>query len=85
MEIKKYERSLQTLLSSAGRSRVLARLTSLAQVGELARRIILLAFHDHIGLFNSTPDNNGQKVLCSSGFNLHNYKWALSIQLKRPQ
>ena len=38
-EIKIYERSLQALLSSAPRSRVLARLTSLAQMAELARRL----------------------------------------------
>ena len=42
-----YERSLQALLSSAprgfaARSRVLARLVSLAQIGELARRLRLL-------------------------------------------
>ena len=34
------ERSLQALLSSASRSCVLARLTSLAQIGELARRLV---------------------------------------------
>ena len=39
MEMKIYERSLQALLSSAPRSRVLARLASLAQIGELARRL----------------------------------------------
>ena len=39
VEMKIYERSLQALLSSAPRSRVLARLTSLAQIGELARRL----------------------------------------------
>ena len=37
--MKIYERSLQALLSSAPRSRVLARLASLAQIGELARRL----------------------------------------------
>ena len=44
VQMKFYERSLQTLLSSApcdfaARSRVLARLASLAQIGELARRL----------------------------------------------
>ena len=39
MEMKIYERWLQALLSSAPRSRVLARLASLAQIGELARRL----------------------------------------------
>ena len=43
VQMKFYERSLQALLFSAprgfaARSRVLARLTSLAQIGELARR-----------------------------------------------
>ena len=37
--MKIYERWLQALLSSAPRSRVLARLASLAQIGELARRL----------------------------------------------
>ena len=37
VEMKIYERSLQSLLSSAPRARVLARLALLAQVGELAR------------------------------------------------
>ena len=41
MEMKIYERSLQALLSSAPRSRVIARLASLAQIGELARRLNL--------------------------------------------
>ena len=36
VEMKIYERSLQALLSSAPRSRVLSRLASLAQIGELA-------------------------------------------------
>ena len=40
VEMKIYERSLQALLSSAPRSRVLARLASLAQIGELARRLV---------------------------------------------
>ena len=44
VQMKFYERSLQALLSSAprgfaARSRVLARLASLAQIGELARRL----------------------------------------------
>ena len=39
MEMKIYERSLQALLSSAPRSRVLARLALLAKIGELARRL----------------------------------------------
>ena len=44
VEMKIYERSLQALLSSAprgfaARSRVLARLASLVQIGELARRL----------------------------------------------
>ena len=39
MEMKIYERSLQALLSSAPRSPVLARLASLTQIGELARRL----------------------------------------------
>ena len=38
VEMKIYERSLQALLSSAPRSRVLARL---AQIGELARRLFI--------------------------------------------
>ena len=42
MEMKIYKRSLQALLSSAPRSRFLARLASLAQIGELARRLKLL-------------------------------------------
>ena len=41
MEMKIYERSLQALLSSALRSRILARLTSLAQIGELSRRLVI--------------------------------------------
>ena len=41
VEMKIYERSLQALLSSAPRSRVLARLASLVQIGELARRLII--------------------------------------------
>ena len=40
VEMKIYERSLQALLSSAPRSRVLARLTSLAHIGKLARRLL---------------------------------------------
>ena len=45
VQMKFYERSLQALLSSAprgfaARSRVLASLASLAQIGELARRLI---------------------------------------------
>ena len=45
VQMKFYERSLQALLSSAprgfaARSRVLARLVSLAQIGELARRLL---------------------------------------------
>ena len=43
MEMKIYERWLQALLSSAPRSRVLARLASLAQIGELARRLIFVS------------------------------------------
>ena len=39
VEMKIYERSLQALLSSTPRSRVLARLASLTQIGELARRV----------------------------------------------
>ena len=44
VQMKFYDRSLQALLSSAprgfaARSRVLARLVSLAQIGELARRL----------------------------------------------
>ena len=39
MEMKIYERSLQALLSSAPRSRVLARHALLAKIGELARRL----------------------------------------------
>ena len=44
VQMKFYERSLQALLSSAprgfaARSRVLARLAFLAQIGELARRL----------------------------------------------
>ena len=37
--MKIYERSLQVLLSSAPRSRVLARLALLAKIGEFARRL----------------------------------------------
>ena len=45
VQTKFYERSLQALLSSAprgfaARSRVLARLASLAKIGELARRLL---------------------------------------------
>ena len=45
VQMKFYERSLQALLSSAprgfaARSRVLARLASLAQIGELVRRLL---------------------------------------------
>ena len=39
VEMKIYERWLQALFSSAPRSRVLARLALLAQIGELARRL----------------------------------------------
>ena len=39
--MKIYERSLQALLSSAPRSRIIARLASLAQIAELARRLNL--------------------------------------------
>ena len=39
VEMKIFERSLQALLSSAPCSRVLARLTLLAQIRELARRL----------------------------------------------
>ena len=39
MEMKIYETWLQALLSSAPRSRVLAKLASLAQIGELVRRL----------------------------------------------
>ena len=39
LKMKIYERSLQALLSSAPRSRVLARFASLAQIGELTRRL----------------------------------------------
>ena len=42
VEMKIYERSLQALLSSAPRSRVLARLATLAQIGELARRLVTI-------------------------------------------
>ena len=44
MEMKIYERSLQALLSAAPRSRVLARLASLAQIGELAGRLSWFLF-----------------------------------------
>ena len=44
--MKIYERSLQALLSSALRSRVFARLASLAQIGELARRLIVSGRQD---------------------------------------
>ena len=37
--MKIYERSLQALISSAPRTHVLAKLASLAQIGELARRL----------------------------------------------
>ena len=43
--MKIYERWLQALLSSAPRSRVLARLASLAQIGELARRLDIGHLH----------------------------------------
>ena len=39
LKMKIYERSLQALLSSAPRSRVLARFASPAQIGELTRRL----------------------------------------------
>ena len=50
VQMKFYERSLQALLSSAprgfaARSRVLERLASLAQIGELARVLILWHWH----------------------------------------
>ena len=46
LKMKFYERSLQALLSSAPRSfaacsRILVRLASLAQIGELARRLLV--------------------------------------------
>jgi len=50
---KIYERSLQALLSSARRSRVLARLASLTQIGELARRL-----HTELKIVHT----NGNKV-----------------------
>ena len=43
VEMKIYERSLQALLSSAPRSRVLARLASLAQIGEGVNEVNRLA------------------------------------------
>ena len=49
--MKIYERSLQALLSSAPRSRGLARLTSLAQIGELAHRLMRALF----GISNIFP------------------------------
>ena len=39
MEMKIFKRWLQALLSSVLRSRVFVRLASLAQIGELARRL----------------------------------------------
>ena len=45
VEMKIYERSLQALLSSAPCSRVLARLASLVQIGELARRLFASVFN----------------------------------------
>ena len=45
--MKIYERWLQALLSSAPRSRVLARLASLAQIGELARRLMAINTQYH--------------------------------------
>ena len=43
--MKIYERWLQALLSSAPRLRVLARLASLAQIGELARRLVAVSLN----------------------------------------
>ena len=53
VEMKIYERSLQALLSSVPRSRVLARLASLAQIGELAPRLSLHMCKElcHVTLF----------------------------------
>ena len=48
VEMKIYERSLQALLASAPRSRVLARLASLAQIGELARRLSAHLYTSHL-------------------------------------
>jgi len=50
--MKFYERSLQALLFSAPRgfaahSRVLARVASLAQIGELARRLVFFFVNKH--------------------------------------
>ena len=42
MKIYERSRSLQALLSSSPYSRVLARLASLAQTGELARRLLFV-------------------------------------------
>ena len=50
VKMKIYERWLQALLSSALRSRVLARLASLAQTGELARRLsrsVIILVNNH--------------------------------------
>ena len=54
VEMKIYERSLQALLSSVPRSRVLARLASLAQIGELAPRLSLHMCKElcHVTLFH---------------------------------
>ena len=53
VQMKLYERSLQALLSSAprgftARSHVLARLASLTQIGELARRLDLCLISHHL-------------------------------------
>ena len=57
--MKIFKRSLQALLSSAPRSRVLARLASLAQIGELARRLWISRLCD------------GAKYLWTASFTLY--------------
>ena len=62
VQMKFYERSLQALLSSAprsfaARSRVVARLVSLAQIGELARRLRSTLLYLHVSQVQSRSSN----------------------------
>ena len=70
MEMKIYERWLQALLSSAPRSRVLARLASLAQIGELARR---LPNHPSRGHRRYLISKNSSTVLLALGGKFYFY------------
>ena len=68
-EMEIYERSLQALLSPAPLSRVLARLASLAQIGELARRLLKNRSHlkNQVSLGKlSTSQYNKIQILLST-------------------